>query len=73
VLPPIDKKFIKEKKIEKVKIEEKPGSDSGNHDFTRYSIYDTDADQKDLIHNKKKHFDRSGPARKVQSTTDEGS
>lgn len=64
VLPPIDKKFIKEKVV----IEQ--SSNTANHDFTRYSIYDTDADQKDLILiDNKKHFDRRG--KKVQSSSEE--
>jgi hypothetical protein len=47
---------------------------TNNHDFTKYSIYDTDADNKDLIllNDKKNHFDRRGPV-KIQSTADEES
>ena len=66
VLPPIDKKFIKEKVV----IDQQ-NTNTANHDFTRYSIYDTDADQKDLIMtDTKKHFDRRGIAKKVQSSTE---
>jgi len=55
VLPPIDKKFIKE-----VVSPEK--RETVNHDFTKYSIYDTDGDNRDLIliDNKNQHFDRRG-------------
>ncbi len=62
---------MKEKTLQR--LPSKNSETANGHDFTKYSIYDTDADQKDLILlNNNKHFDRRGPP-KVQSTTDEES